>query len=215
MVDLILDYPILFWRWAVPILGGVIVCASLMIVAARRGWLRGRRVPRLVIYAVCGAATVAALAGVGLLLGPLRPFVESVGRFATLRGTEMDPLPLVRVSDGTQVNVRDYRGRVVVLNLWGTWCPPCRTEMPDLVRLAHAYPNDVAVVTVSDEDRQTQAKFANAVALPPEAAVGRLGWESGTFRPFTIIIDRDGVVREFHFSARDYRFFEERVSKYL
>jgi hypothetical protein len=51
--------------------------------------------------------------------------------------------------------------------------------------------------------------------LPKNAAIGSLGWETGTFRPFTLIVDRDGKVREFYFGAKDYAFFEKRVLELL
>ncbi len=86
--------------------------------------------------------------------------------------------------------------------------------MPDLVRLANAHPDGgVAVVTVSDEPAERQLKFAAEHALPTDAVIGTLGWDMGTFRPFTLILDRDGKVREFYFGAHDYAFFESRVRR--
>ncbi|MBF0282712.1 MAG: TlpA family protein disulfide reductase [Zetaproteobacteria bacterium] len=49
--------------------------------------------------------------------------------------------------DGTLVNTRDlFAGKVVVFNVWATWCPPCRQEMPDLVALSKALPSDKFIV---------------------------------------------------------------------
>ncbi|HUO83643.1 MAG TPA: hypothetical protein VM534_00880 [Thermoanaerobaculia bacterium] len=47
----------------------------------------------------------------------------------------------------------------------------------------------LVVVTISDEDLETQRRFSELVSLPTEAAMGDIGWDAATFRPFTIIID--------------------------
>ncbi|MEO7133316.1 MAG: TlpA disulfide reductase family protein [Vicinamibacterales bacterium] len=55
--------------------------------------------------------------------------------------------------NGKSVALRDFRGKVIILNLWATWCGPCRAEIPDLVALQAAYPHDLAVVGVVIEDK--------------------------------------------------------------
>jgi thiol:disulfide interchange protein len=65
-------------------------------------------------------------------------------RLETLSFTTADNAAVHRLSD--------YRGKVVVLNIWATWCPPCRREMPELNRIADAWRGrDVVVLAVSDE----------------------------------------------------------------
>jgi thiol-disulfide isomerase/thioredoxin len=212
MSDFILDHPMLVWRWSAPIFAVVVIaCGVLLIFVTRRrsGWQR--RVAQL----ACLLGLLAAAAGLLLRLGPLAPFVTTVGRLAQLQGSPMPPLALTSVSDGSPLDLRQLRGQVVVVNLWATWCPPCRAEMPDLVRLARTFPSNVSVVTVSDEDRALQQRFARSFGLPPQAAVGNIGWDTATFRPFTLIVDQEGTVREFYFGARDYAFFTQRVRAYL
>lgn len=71
------------------------------------------------------------------------------------------PLPSIALTgmDGQAVDLADYRGRPVVLNLWATWCPPCRREMPVLERAQSAWP-DVAFVLVNQgEDAATIEGF--------------------------------------------------------
>jgi peroxiredoxin len=108
--------------------------------------------------------------------------------------------PDFTVSDGTTtVHLASYRGRVVVLNFWATWCPPCVQEMPALVELHHERP-DLAIVAVSvDEDPDAYNSFVArrhvdliTVRDPAEKAAGLYHSEAW---PETYIIDRKGVIR--------------------
>ena len=110
------------------------------------------------------------------------------------------PAPDFTVADGsTRIHLADYRGKVVLLNFWATWCAPCIQEMPSLEALHHAMPS-VAVLAVSvDEDAEAYSNFLVrrhidliTVRDPGESAA-RLYHSEGW--PETYIIDRQGVIR--------------------
>jgi len=71
---------------------------------------------------------------------------------------------------GEDWNFNDQRGRVVVVNYWATWCPPCRVETPGLVSVANGYkPRGVEVVGVTlDEDLDLVPKFVESYKIPYE-----------------------------------------------
>jgi thiol-disulfide isomerase/thioredoxin len=108
--------------------------------------------------------------------------------------------PDFTVSDGsTTIHLASYRGRVVVLNFWATWCPPCVEEMPGLIQLHHDRP-DLAILAVSiDEDPEAYRRFLLrdhvdliTVRDPAQTAAQLFhteGW------PETYIIDRKGFIR--------------------
>ena len=99
-----------------------------------------------------------------------------------------------------KVTLHDLRGKVVVLNFWATWCPPCVEEMPSLVKLQSNLKDRVVVLAVSvDEDERSYRAFLkkNNVDLltvrDPQQKSNEL---YGTFKfPETYIIDRNGVVQ--------------------
>jgi len=100
------------------------------------------------------------------------------------------------------LDIKDYRGQVVVLNLWATWCPPCVEETPSLVRFAEKMrEHGVTVISLSvDEDRPALQDFIRKYQIP--YPVGRdpdrsLSGRYGTVQfPETYIFDRHGRLAE-------------------
>ena len=104
--------------------------------------------------------------------------------------------------DGRSIALQDFRGRVVVLNFWATWCPPCVEEMPSLKSFSEEMdPGGVTVLGVSvDYDAEALAKFVarTQLAFPIARDVGqRVSSRYGTFKyPETYIIDKNGKIAE-------------------
>ena len=101
---------------------------------------------------------------------------------------------------GQPVSLAQYRGKIVVLNLWASWCPPCRAEMPDLQRLANQVASrGVVVIGVNIGEPATRASaFARSlhIAFPiwidDQQQYGRVFATLGL--PTTVVIGRDGIV---------------------
>lgn len=114
------------------------------------------------------------------------------------------PVFALRDDRGRPVSLDEYRGQVVVMNLWASWCPPCRAEMPDLQRLSEAYRGrGLAIVGVNEGESPDRARaFADAlhIAFPiwidDQQQYGRVYAALGL--PTTIVVGRDAkVVRGF------------------
>src|ERR1017187_3849833 len=110
------------------------------------------------------------------------------------------PAPDFKLSDGsTTVHLAGYRGSVVLLNFWATWCAPCVAEMPSLLQLHHDRP-DLAILAVSiDENPEAYSRFLvrHKVDLitvrDPDQKAAQLFHTEGW--PETYIIDRKGFIR--------------------
>jgi thiol-disulfide isomerase/thioredoxin len=104
--------------------------------------------------------------------------------------------------DGKAHSLAEYRGKIVVLNFWATWCLPCREEMPMLSKLAPKYEDkDVAFLAASIDDTQTQPKIAQFVEKKKITLAVFTGatpetlkqFDLGEIVPATLILDRDGT----------------------
>ena len=116
--------------------------------------------------------------------------------------SEPKPVPAITFFDGAgnEVSLADFEGEVVVLNLWATWCAPCRHEMPSLDRLQARFGGNGLEVIALSLDRGDIAKvrefydelgIANlAIYHDPQGRAGRDLGAPGL--PTTIVIDRSG-----------------------
>ena len=106
--------------------------------------------------------------------------------------------------EGAPLDLADYRGKVVVLNVYASWCPPCRAEMPTVVQLAeHADPAQVEYLGVNIRDNGSAARaFVDnqgigfpSFADPGSAVLLALSDKLGPYSlPSTVVLDREGRV---------------------
>jgi peroxiredoxin len=99
--------------------------------------------------------------------------------------------------DGKQYTLASLKGRVVMLNFWATWCPPCRREMPDMEKLHRVFESKgLTILAVSDEKRDTVEGFLAKnpytfpILLDPGGATGKAFSVDGI--PKTFLFDREG-----------------------
>ncbi|MGV9250453.1 TlpA family protein disulfide reductase [Streptomyces sp. NPDC003697] len=135
-------------------------------------------------------------------------FITGTDGVATVKKGERKPAPDLsgRTVDGKQLDLADYRGKVVVLNIWGSWCSPCRAEAPNLVTVAKdTSARGVQFVGINTRDTSTQpaAAFEKRYAVPYPSLYDPTGklmlrFGKGTLNPqaipTTLVIDRDGNV---------------------
>jgi thiol-disulfide isomerase/thioredoxin len=105
--------------------------------------------------------------------------------------------------DGRALRLSDYRGKVVLLNFWATWCAPCRAEMPDLIKWQREYRKrglQIIGVTYPPEDPAEARKFIKNVNINYPIVLGekqtKAIFDEGETIPISVVIDKNGIVRE-------------------
>lgn len=106
-------------------------------------------------------------------------------------------------SNGNMQAIEQWRGKILVVNFWATWCPPCREEMPELSRLHERYQDQgVVVLGIATDDVAKIQQFTKETQVSYPLFAGdmeamNLGNALGNNRgvlPYTVVIDRDGSV---------------------
>lgn len=120
---------------------------------------------------------------------------------------------------GEPVSIDKYKGKVVVLNVWATWCKPCIEEMPSMDRLQQLYPDKIAVVTVSDEEADKLQKFRSRqpYSFTYLKANSPLAEQQLTVYPTTYILNPNGDIKEIYLGAQawDSESMQKRLLKML
>ena len=149
---------------------------------------------------------------------------EVSGEIPTIRFVK-DPQPVPPLTltdlDGKTLSSADWRGKVVLLNFWATWCGPCRAEIPDLIRLHEKYADQFLVVGLStDVDPPKKVKeFAEEmkinypVAMAPPEIEAKFGGVFGL--PTSFILDTEGRLVQKHIGLLDPALYEIEIRALL
>jgi thiol-disulfide isomerase/thioredoxin len=138
-----------------------------------------------------------------------------VGRDAPLHFTLKD-------MNGADVELASYKGKVIILNFWATWCGPCKAEIPDLVKLQAEYPDDLAVLGFSVDDTPDKMKpYATEynINYPLLVGDGREDVQDAYGPlwgiPVSVIIDREGKIAKKHSGIASREQFEREIKPLL
>lgn len=160
-----------------------------------------------------------------LLLGALGLAI-GVAAFLWLEGEPAPSHPelSLEATDGSTHAIADYRGDVLVINFWATWCPPCIEEIPMLIEayeelrdqglriLGPAMDDALAIERFAERFGMSYPIFADPAQVGP--ALSLLGDTQGAL-PYTVVIDRKGRLVESHHGKLDRAEFDALIKPYL
>lgn len=134
------------------------------------------------------------------------------------------PAPAFSLKDlkGRSVRLGDFKGKVLLINFWATWCAPCLAEMPDLVKLQKQFgPRGLQIigVTYPPQDRVSvrrmvrQLKINYPILFGSDKVAG--DYNVGDVLPTTIVVDREGKIRSRILGILELEEFDEKVKPLL
>ena len=178
-----------------------------------------RRFTLLAATAVAGALTLSACSGDGTKAGGggNTNFVTGSGGISTVAKGERTNVPKLdgTTLDGKALDIADYKGKVVVLNVWGSWCAPCRAEAKHFAQVAEETRDQgVQFVGINTRDPQKAAaiNFEQDYGVTYPSLFDPTGklllrFPKGTLNPraipSTVVVDRDGKIAARTLAALD------------
>ncbi|MFB0528022.1 MAG: peroxiredoxin family protein, partial [bacterium] len=124
--------------------------------------------------------------------------------------------------EGNSLTLSDFRGKVIILNFWATWCPPCRTEIPDFVQLYEKYKDEgllIIGVNLDGGDSRAVKQFSENYRINYPIVLGNVDvtQDYGGIRgiPTTFIIDKKGNIKEKYVGYQPRATFEDAVERLL
>lgn len=126
------------------------------------------------------------------------PITEDMGL-----NTNSAPAPDFTLKDinGKDVKLSDYKGKIVIIDFWATWCPPCRKGIPDLIALQKKYKDDLAVIGISLDQQNTIKDVvpfykSYGINYPVVYGTGQVVQQFGGVEaiPTSFIIDKEGNI---------------------
>ena len=124
--------------------------------------------------------------------------------------------------NGRTVRLSDYQGKVVLINFWATWCPPCRAEMPEFVRLQRVHADQglqIIGITYPPEEKDRVRRFARSLGVNYPIILGtrqlKDRFSSDETLPLTVVINRDGKVSDIISGILLRQEFDEKIKPLL
>ncbi len=187
-----------------------------------RQWL-SRQHPFIVVLYLTAAAVFAVVLGQGFY--PVAESDETVplveGRLTLPGGvTRVDQLPPLRLSgiDGREHALSEWQGRVILLNFWATWCPPCKYEIPDFIEYQAEYEEEglqlvgVGVDAFEKVRDYSELMGINYPVLHTDDSMIMNPWgNQRQVLPYSVVIDRQGQIRYLHEGLLFPEVFQSRV----
>jgi thiol-disulfide isomerase/thioredoxin len=158
---------------------------------------------------------------VAALILALSLLISGCGRRETLEVGKLAPQFSLPDLDGKQISLEQYKGKVVLLDFWATWCGPCRMTMPVLEKLQKEYTDSLVLLAINLQEPRDQVRnYMQQQGLKSHVVLdekGSLGEVYGTEAiPMQVLIDKEGIVRDVKtgFSPRLEQQLRQRIQQY-
>ncbi len=154
--------------------------------------------------------------GNGFSEEPEKPADSGIGPY-TSNVWEAEPLSLKDI-EGVTRSLDEWKGKVILLNFWATWCPPCKREIPDFIEYQNHYGDaGLQIIGIGIDEPERIAEYSNTMGINYPVLIATdsqmmSSWgNEQQVLPYSVIIDQTGEVRYIHRGELDQKVFDAEI----
>jgi peroxiredoxin len=143
-------------------------------------------------------------------------------KISVKRDEKKAPNFTLKSTDGKTIKLSDYKGKVVIIDFWATWCPPCRRGIPDLISIQKEYKKKMVVIGISLDAENTIKDVPgfikeNGINYPIVYGDDKVVADYGGIRsiPTSFVIDKEGNVADWHVGLVEKDVFVKKIKELL
>ena len=148
-------------------------------------------------------------------------FLSSQTELSLAQNKQLPKFSLKNIQ-GKTVSSQNYKGKVLLINFWATWCGPCKKEIPDLIKLKENYSEkdfEIISIAVSSGSAKDIGKFAKSMKMNYSVLIGDAkvvrAFGEVSMLPTTFIVDKKGQIQHVMVGAEPYIVFENKIKPFL
>ncbi len=163
------------------------------------------------------------LSGVGLSKSPFSFDKHSYTNQLDNEGSKTSKAPdfKLKLTNGKDIKLSDHKGKIVIIDFWATWCPPCRKGIPDLIDIQKKYDKKLVVIGISldTETKDDVVPFINKFGINYPVAYGNMevvkAYGNIQAIPTSFIIDQKGDIVDTHVGLVDKSVYVNKIEELL
>ena len=146
---------------------------------------------------------------------------DSTSNVETQNAKNLAPDFTLKLTDGKDIKLSDHKGKIVIIDFWATWCPPCRRGIPDLVEIQKKYQEDVLIIGISldTETKPDVVPFIKQYKINYPVAYGNMEVVAafGNIQaiPTSFIVDQSGQIVDTHVGLVDKSAYINKINELL
>jgi len=139
------------------------------------------------------------------------------------KGSKISKAPdfKLKLTNGKDIKLSDHKGKIVIIDFWATWCPPCRKGIPDLIDIQKRYDKNLVIIGISldTETKDDVVPFINKIGINYPVAYGNMevvqAYGNIQAIPTSFIVDQKGNIVDTHVGLVDKSVYVNKIEELL
>ena len=146
---------------------------------------------------------------------------DSTSNVETQNAKNLAPDFTLKLTDGKDIKLSDHKGKIVIIDFWATWCPPCRRGIPDLVDIQKKYQKDVLIIGISldNETKPDVVPFIKQYGIDYPVVYGTMevvkAYGNIQAIPTSFVVDQSGQIVDKHVGLVDKSTYINKINELL